>query len=109
MTSFDLGPALDSVLKAGPVACVLLLFIWYLIKQREKDQTAHAVVVKDLENRLAQKDQENQKLQGKIIEIVEKQSEITALVRDRLRQIVAALRLKSELTDTAGESRSSRP
>jgi hypothetical protein len=89
-SSFDLGPAIDSVMKAGPVACVLLLWILFLIRQLNKRD----VLIAEKDNQLKQKDDKIEKLQGAVIVIGEKQAEVGVLVKDRLRRIEYALQLR---------------
>ncbi len=100
-SSFDLGPALDSLMKAGPVACALLIFIGFLIKQLNKKDAQ--LLAKDA--LIAQKDARNDTLQAATFTIAEKQAELGGLVKDRLRRIEYALKLRSNLLPEGLEHR----
>lgn len=91
---------LDGVIQNGPVACILLLCIWYLIRQGDKAKADFTTAVAALNTTIKEKDTKNEKLEGALFQLVEKQAETLGLVRDRLRQIVDALRLKNVLRDT---------
>lgn len=99
VSSFDIGPAFDSVAKAGPVAVVLLLFIWFLIRQLDKKD----LELKAKDDTIAKKDEKIEKLTTALGTLSEKQTEANVLVRDRLRRMEYALGLKRDLADTSGK------
>lgn len=78
----ELSPALSDLIKLGPVVSVLLACIGYLLREGK------------------QKDAKNDKLQATLIVLAEKQAETTGLVRDRLRRMEAALKLRKRLADS---------
>ena len=82
-TSAELSPVASDLIKLGPVVTILLGCIAYLLREGKRKDTTIA------------------KLQGALITLSEKQAETTGLVRDRLRRMETALRLRRRLADSA--------
>jgi hypothetical protein len=81
-TPGELSPAVSDLIKLGPVVSVLLGCVAYLLREGKRKDTA------------------NDTLQAALIKLAEKQAETTSLVRDRLRRIEYALKLRKRLADS---------
>lgn len=72
---------IGQVLGSSGVAAVMYLWVRYLIEQ------------------VKTRDTQNTALQGKVLQLAEQQAETAIVVRERLRNIEYALRLRKTLTD----------
>ena len=86
--------AISDLIKLGPVVTVLLLAIGYLIRQLNKREAT-----------IEKKDATIEKLNAGLVALGEKQAETVSLVRDRLRRIEYALKLRKRLNDSASHER----